>query len=114
MATETRSLADIIGPWQEPDFNSGLIDRLRRAWTKPVSTLTNHELATCLRQAIAVEHILPIAKMRIDERVDDDSEIDDAELATAIEDFEYRAMREREHQRIMARRFTSDYDRPKT
>lgn len=108
MSLEGKSLADLVGRWQEPGLESGLIDRVRSAWTKPISTLTNHELATCLRQSIATEHLIPVAKERVQQRVVDGSELDDEELAQAIEDSEYREMREREHRRIIAARFHTD------
>ena len=79
-----RSLAEIIGPWSEPMFESGLIVRMRALWSKPIDTLTNHELATCLRQYIAVDYLLPIAQRRLSEGFVDDSELYDAELAEAI------------------------------
>lgn len=85
MNAESRSLSEIVGPWQQPKIESGLIERCRAAWGKPLETLTNRELATFLRQKIAVEHMMPIAQQRVAHRVVDDSEIDDGELATAIE-----------------------------
>ncbi len=60
-----QSIADALGPWRDPDFNSGLIERCRQAWTKPLKDLTNQELATLLRQRIAVEHLLPFARHRL-------------------------------------------------
>ena len=80
-----QSIADVLGPWRDPDFDSGLIERCRQAWTKPAKDLTNQELATLLRQRIAVEHLLPFARQRIAGGIDDDTEIDDGELARAVE-----------------------------
>jgi contact-dependent growth inhibition (CDI) system CdiI-like immunity protein len=79
------SVADILGPWVEPDWDSGLIDRCRRAWNKPLKELSREEMATLLRQRIAVEHILPIAQQRLQEAADDDTEMYEGELAAAIE-----------------------------
>jgi CDI immunity proteins len=79
------SIADIMGPWVDPEFESGLIARCKNAWNKPLRELTNEELATMLRQKIATEHILPIAKARITEGIDDDTEMFDGELQEAIE-----------------------------
>lgn len=79
------SAADVVGPWVEPDYSSGLIDRCRAAWSKPLRDLSRQELATFLRQRIAVEHVLPIAKRRLDDGVDDETEIYDGELESAIE-----------------------------
>jgi len=78
------SVADILGPWIEPDLNSGLIQRCRKAWNRPLKDLTREELATLLRQEIAVEHVLPEAKRRLQDGIDDDSELYDGELEAAI------------------------------
>lgn len=80
-----KSLSDIVGPWIDPDFESGLISRCRNAWDKPLNKLTNEELATLLRQNIAIEHILPIAERRLKDGIDDDTEIYDGELKAAVE-----------------------------
>jgi hypothetical protein len=85
MSNDSISVADILGPWVESDWQSGLIDRCRQAWNKPLRDLTREELATLLRQRIAVEHVLPIAKRRLQSGVDDDTEIYDGELEAAIE-----------------------------
>ncbi|MFO1489122.1 MAG: contact-dependent growth inhibition system immunity protein [Verrucomicrobiota bacterium] len=84
-ATDKISIADLLGPWVDPDWESGLVDRCRQAWGKPLRDLSNEELATLLRQKIAVEHILPIAKKRVEEKVDDNSEMYDGELKDAVE-----------------------------
>lgn len=81
---EDITIADLLGPWVEPDWNSGLIDRCRKAWTKPLRELNNDELATLLRQRIAVEHILPLARKRIEDGIDDDTELYEGELEAAI------------------------------
>jgi hypothetical protein len=83
-STENISVADVLGPWVEPDWDSGLIARCRGAWNKPLRDLTREELATLLRQRFAVGHLLPIAKKRLAE-VDDDTEMFDGELQEAIE-----------------------------
>ena len=80
------SIADILGPWSEPDWDSGLIARLRQAWNKPLRDLSSEELATLLRQRIAVEQILPVAKKRSADIFYDETEIFDGELQEAIED----------------------------
>jgi hypothetical protein len=85
MTTDTISIADILGPWVEPDWDSGLIARCRNAWSKPLRDLSREELATLLRQRFAIEHLLPIAKKRLADGDDDDTEIFDGELAEAIE-----------------------------
>jgi hypothetical protein len=82
---EKLSVSDILGPWVEPDWDGGLIDRCRSAWDKPLTELSREELATLLRQRIAVEHVLPIAKQRLQDGADDDTEMYDGELVAAIE-----------------------------
>ena len=85
MTTDTISLADFLGPWVEPEWDSSLIERCRNAWRKPLRDLTNQELATLLRQRLAVEQLLPIASQRVLDGSDDDTEIYDGELERAIE-----------------------------
>jgi hypothetical protein len=80
------TLAQILGPWQQPDFESGLIARCRNAWDKPLESLSNHELVTCLQQDLAIAHILPLAKKRLHEKFDDDTELVDGQLAEALAD----------------------------
>jgi hypothetical protein len=82
---ESRTLSEILGPWQEPDFKSGLIARCREAWVKPIGSLSREELTTLLRQKIAVDHLVPIAKEKISAGIDDDTEQYEGELAAAIE-----------------------------
>ena len=82
--TDTRSLAEILGPWIHPGFDSGLINRCKRAWDKPIGELTNEELATLLRQNIAVPHLLPIAKERVQSNVNDGTEMYEGELKAAV------------------------------
>ena len=79
------SVAQILGPWVEPDWDSGLIARCREAWNKPLRDLSREELATLLRQRFAVEQLLPIAKKRLADGVDHDTEMFDGELQEAIE-----------------------------
>ena len=82
---ERRSLADLVGPWQEPAWESGLVARCRAAWNRPLEELTRAELAMLLRQRIALEHLLPLAQRRLAEGVrNDDSEFVEDELATAV------------------------------
>jgi hypothetical protein len=79
------SVADILGPWSEPGWDSGLIARCREAWNKPLRELSRHELATLLRQTYAVEHLLPVAKKRLEDGIDDSTEMFDGELQEAVE-----------------------------
>jgi hypothetical protein len=85
MNNDHLSLADIIGPWIQPEWDTGLIERCRNAWNKPLRTLTNEELATLLRQRIAVKHLLPIAQQRLRDGFDDDTELSEGELQRAVE-----------------------------
>ncbi len=78
------TLADILGPWQQPDFESGLIARCRSAWGKPIESLSNLELVTCLQQNLAIKHILPIAEKRLRERMDDESELFEGQLVKTV------------------------------
>ena len=47
--------ADIHGPWVDPGWESGLIERARRWWPVPINDLPDAGLALFLRQRIAVE-----------------------------------------------------------
>jgi hypothetical protein len=79
-----RSVADVAGPWVDPDFHSGLIERCKRYWSVPVTELPNGMLATYLRQRIALQIIIPEAHKRLEAGIDDDSELYDGELAEAL------------------------------
>jgi len=79
------SVSDIVGEWKDPDFESGLIERCKNAWKKPISDLTNEEMATYLRQDIAVKEILPLARERVSKGYDDDTEMFDGELKEIVE-----------------------------
>ena len=81
---ERISIADLVGPWTESDFDSSLITRCRSAWHKPLHNLTNRELSALLVQRIAVEHLLPIAEQRVADGIEDGTEIDDDDLQYAI------------------------------
>jgi hypothetical protein len=80
-----KSVADLLGPWVDPDFDSGLIFRLREAWSKPFADLTNKELATFLQQRIATKHVLPEAKRRLENNIDDGTEWFDGELMESVQ-----------------------------
>jgi len=79
-----RSVSDIEGPWVEPELNSGLIQRCRDNWSKPVSQLTNHVLATFIRQKFALSIVIPEAKKRIERGYVDESELYDEELEVTV------------------------------
>jgi hypothetical protein len=82
---DSRSVADLLGPWVDPNWNSGLVERCRRAWNKPLRELSNEELATLLGQRIATDQLLPLAESRVALGFDDDTELYDGELEAAIE-----------------------------
>jgi hypothetical protein len=83
--TETISIADLLGPWSEPAWDSGLIERCRNAWDKPLRDLSREELATLLRQRIAVVQLLPIAEKKLKTGVDDGTEMFEGELKAAVD-----------------------------
>ena len=82
---EQRSAADIEGAWSDPDFESGLIARCRQFWTTPAKELPNVAVAMFLRQNIAAELMIPEARRRLESGYDDNSELYDGQLATALE-----------------------------
>ena len=81
---KSESVADIEGVWVEPEFESGLIQRCRENWTVPISDLSNHALATFIRQRLGLNAVVPEAQRRIELGYSDDSELYDDELAKAI------------------------------
>ena len=85
MSNESLSLADVLGPWQQPDWESGLIERCRLAWSTPFRDLTDGQLAMLLRQSFAVTHLLPIAQERLQNATSDDTELYDGELQSAVD-----------------------------
>jgi hypothetical protein len=82
------SAADIYGPWVEPDWDSGLIVRVRKWWHVPVPDLPDAALALFLRQEIAVDAFLDEASRRLNEGQSDDSELYEGELARAVQQVE--------------------------
>ncbi len=83
---KSQSVSEILGAWLEPKFESGLISRLRDSWNVPISELTNEMLATFLRQGIALHAILPEARQRLASFIDDNSELYEGELASAVQE----------------------------
>jgi hypothetical protein len=78
------SVADIEGPWVDPGFESGLIDRCRANWSVPVSELSNYALATFIRQRRALGLVVPEAQRRIRIEFTDGTELYDDELSVAV------------------------------
>ncbi len=82
---KSKSVADVEGPWVDPDFDSGLIARCKEYWSVPVVELPNEALATYLRQRIALQLIIPEARKRVESGFDDDTEMYEGELAAALQ-----------------------------
>jgi hypothetical protein len=78
------TVADVEGPWVDPNFDSSLTDRCKRGWTTPVAKLTNELLATYLRQKIALRLVVPEARKRLADNFVDDTELYDEELENAL------------------------------
>lgn len=81
---EKRAVADIVGPWVDPGFDSSLIGRCRDNWSVPVDEISNYVLATFIRQQIALGLVVPEAQRRIASGYTDETEILGDELALAI------------------------------
>ena len=79
------SVADIVGAWVDPNFESGLIRRCRESWNVPIDRLTNKMLATFLRQDIATQAVLEEANKRLALGIHDESEICEDELLEAVQ-----------------------------
>lgn len=81
---ESRCVADVEGPWIEPEINSSLIERCRANWSVPVGAVSNYVLATFVRQQIAMNLVMPEAQHRIASGFTDESELYDEELSVAV------------------------------
>jgi hypothetical protein len=87
---KNKSVSDILGKWVDPNSDSSLLSRCKTAWEKPITEITNEELATFLRQDIALSLILPEARKRISNNYDDDSEMYDGELKAIADEINLR------------------------
>jgi len=74
------SARDIEGPWEDPEFESGLIRRCKKAWDIPIDKLSDEMLATFLRQKIALDAVIEEAQRRVENQNYDGSELHDGEL----------------------------------
>jgi hypothetical protein len=83
---ESRSVADVEGPWVESDVDSGLIQRCRRNWSIPVGELSNYALSTFLRQRLALLIVIPEGQRRLKANFVDGTELYDDELANAVQE----------------------------
>ena len=81
---ETRSVADIVGPWHDPDFESSLIERCERYWSTPIAELPDLMIATYLNQKLATEQMQLEAKRRLADTPRDDSELYEGQLAESL------------------------------
>jgi len=81
---ERSAVADVEGPWVNPNFESGLIERCKSGWNMPVVDLSNELLATYLRQKIALSLVVPEAERRLATNFIDDTELPDDELKNAL------------------------------
>lgn len=80
-----KSVADVVGPWVDPDFKSGLIERCKQFWSVPVEQLPDLMIATYLNQNIARCLMLDEARRRLASGLGDDSELYDGQLHEALE-----------------------------
>jgi hypothetical protein len=78
-----KSLEEIEGVWEEPEFQSALVLRCHEARKKPINRLSDLELATLLDQAIGVEHIFPEAIQRLERNQPDGTEVFEGQLKEA-------------------------------
>ena len=81
---ERRSVADIEGAWAQPAFPSGLLEQLRENWNVPLHQVTNHVLATFIRQDIALALTVPEAERRLKAGHVDGSELYEDELPVVL------------------------------
>jgi hypothetical protein len=84
MSNDTRTLAEVLGPWQQPDWESSLIERCRLAWSVPFRDLADAQLAMLLDQRFAVGYLLPIARERLKRGTSNDTELYDGQLQSAV------------------------------
>ena len=80
-----KSVGDIEGPWQDPNFPSGLIKRCEKYWTVPLDQLPDVMVATYLNQQIAVAQMIEEAQRRVDQGKYDDTELYEGQLADTLE-----------------------------
>jgi hypothetical protein len=81
---EPSTVGDIEGPWVEPAFKSGLIERCRSGWDTPVVDLSNWYLSMYLRQRLGLALTIPEAESRLSSGFVDGTELYDEELMEAL------------------------------
>jgi hypothetical protein len=94
MSQRCLSIADVVGPWSDPGFDSGLVRRCEQYWSVPVHELPDQILATLLRQRIAISLVEPEAARRGNTNIADGSELYEGELAEALRAIQERGSRE--------------------
>jgi len=72
-------------PWRNAGRRTRLSERLRRAWDRPIRSLSNRELLLFLRFGIAPEPLLAEAKERVADCFDDGTELYTGELAEFLQ-----------------------------
>jgi hypothetical protein len=81
---QSATIADVEGPWVDPNYDSGLIQRCKQGWNTPIDQLTNELIATYLRQKIALSLVVPEATKRLAAKFTDGTELYDEELENAL------------------------------
>jgi len=84
MTMKAQSVADVEGPWVDPQWESGLIERCWRHWDTPVTELPNAMVATFLNQRIAIDLMIEEGQRRLAAHFSDDSELFEGQLAEAL------------------------------
>ena len=58
----SRSLEELDGVWPpEPEFTTGLIERVHKARKKPLDELTVEDLRMLIGQQVGLSHLMPLA-----------------------------------------------------
>lgn len=81
----SKSVADVVGPWTDSNFGSGLIERCQNYWTVPAAELPDLMVATFLEQRIAMPLMIEEARRRLAKGEPDGSEFFDGQLSEALE-----------------------------
>jgi hypothetical protein len=79
-----KSVADVEGPWSDPQFDSSLIAGCKKYWDMPINELPDLMVATYLNQGFAIKEMLNEARDRIQRGSPDDTELYDGQLAETV------------------------------
>lgn len=82
--SDTTCVAEIEGPWIDPEAPTGLIERCKRYWDVPLYQLPDIMVATFLQQGIAFQLMIDEAERRLASGRPDRSELYDGQLAQAL------------------------------